>query len=119
MPDEGEEGDLGRGGVEFEEFEVRADLEALAEFGDGDAKLGGEGGGGVAGTDEVEGAGEAFAVGEEVEEGLGIPRTSRDGLTIVDFRWLIFDCRFLNLESLAELRAGEARGFGGATVQAD
>lgn len=36
-----EEGDLGRGGVEFEQVEVRSDVEALPEFGDGDAELGG------------------------------------------------------------------------------
>lgn len=66
----GEEGDLGRSGMEFQQVEVRADVEALAEFGDGDAELGGEGVGGGAGVEEVDRAGEAFAVGEGVEEGL-------------------------------------------------
>ena len=66
----GEEGDLGRGAVEFQQVEVRADVEAFAEFGDGDAELGREGFGGVAGVGEVDRAGEAFAVGEGGEEGL-------------------------------------------------
>jgi hypothetical protein len=56
--------------VEFEQVEVRADVEAFAEFGDGDAELGREGFGGVAGVGEVDRAGEAFAVGEGGEEGL-------------------------------------------------